>query len=143
MMSMYPLVSIGSVLVAMLAGAMSFFTLVIAPLIFIKLEPETAGRFVRAVFPWYYLIVIVTSLLAALLIFATWPLNATLLALVSSSAAYCRQALMPAINQHRDAVKAGDATANSIFNRLHRRSEIINTLQLLAIFAVVLHLSLI
>lgn len=142
-MSAELLISIGSTLVAMLAGVMLFFSLVIAPLIFIKLEAEAAGLFVRAVFPWYYLIIIVLALLAGLLLFSSWPLNATLLALVSSSAAYCRQSLMPAINRNRDAAKEGDVAANTLFKRLHRRSEIINVLQLVAVLAVILHLSLI
>ena len=38
-----------------LLGAMLFFSGVMAPLIFTKLEADVAGRFIRQVFPWYYL----------------------------------------------------------------------------------------
>ena len=41
---------------------MIFFSFVMAPLIFTKLEGEVAGRFIRAVFPWYYLFLGILSL---------------------------------------------------------------------------------
>lgn len=39
--------------VATLFGSMAFFTGVIAPLVFTKLEAAVAGGFIRALFPWY------------------------------------------------------------------------------------------
>lgn len=38
-----------------LLGAMLFFSCVMVPLIFTKLDADVAGRFIRQVFPWYYL----------------------------------------------------------------------------------------
>ena len=52
---------ITTVITGLLAGSMLFFSFVMAPLIFIKLEIREAGKFVRAVFPWYYLVVIALS----------------------------------------------------------------------------------
>jgi hypothetical protein len=69
------------------------------------------------------------------------PLNAGLLGLVAASTIYCRQSLMPRINEYRDRSKAGEEGTNKIFNNLHRRSEILNGLQLLAVVAVLLHLA--
>ena len=43
---------------AILVGSMVFFSWVMAPLIFIKLDETTAGPFVRSIFPWYYLVII-------------------------------------------------------------------------------------
>ena len=51
--------------VAGLWGGMLFFTAVFAPLVFLRLAPEVAGRFIRAVFPVYYLAMAVTSGVAA------------------------------------------------------------------------------
>ena len=64
-----------------------------------------------------------------------------LLLLVAASAIYCRQSLMPGINRQRDKSLSGDKEAGKLFNRLHKRSEIINGLQLLAVIAVLLHLA--
>ena len=132
---------IATVITGLLAGSMLFFSFVMAPLIFIKLEIREAGKFVRAVFPWYYLVVIALSGLGGIALVAIAPLNASLLFLVTISAIYCRQSLMPSINDHRDRSNTGKELANKIFNKLHRRSEVINGLQLLAAMAVLLHLS--
>ena len=130
-----------TVLSALLAGSMLFFSFVMAPLIFIKLEIKEAGRFVRAVFPWYYSLIIVLSGLGSLFLVAIAPLNAALLSLVAVSAIYCRQSLMPTINDHRDRSNTGEEGASKIFDKLHRRSEVLNGLQLLAAVAVLIHLS--
>ncbi len=130
-----------SVSTALLFGAMAFFSFLMAPLIFIKLEAEIAGKFVRAVFPWYYLTLICLSSISCLLLITIAPLNAGLLALVASSALYCRQILMPSINNFRDQAKSGDIKSNQSFERLHKRSEFLNYLQLIAVLAVMLHLS--
>ena len=132
---------IATVITGLLAGSMLFFSFVMAPLIFSKLEIREAGKFVRAVFPWYYLVVIALSGLGGIALVAIAPLNASLLFLVTISAIYCRQSLMPSINDHRDRSNSGEEVANKIFNKLHRRSEIINGLQLLATMAVLLHIS--
>lgn len=130
-----------TVLVALLAGSMLFFSFVMAPLIFIKLEIEAAGKFVRAIFPWYYLLIIILAAMGSLVLVVLAPLNAGLLALVAASTIYCRQSLMPSINEYRDRSKAGEAGTNKIFDKLHRRSEFLNGLQLLAVVAVLLHLA--
>ena len=132
---------IATVITGLLAGSMLFFSFVMAPLIFSKLEIREAGKFVRAVFPWYYLVVIALSGLGGIALVAFAPLNASLLFLVTISAIYCRQSLMPSINDHRDRSNSGEEVANKIFNKLHRRSEVINGLQLLATMAVLLHIS--
>lgn len=131
----------GIVLVALLVGSMLFFSFVMAPLLFIKLDIEVAGKFVRVVFPWYYLLIIALATVGSLVLVAIAPLNAGLLALVAASTLYCRQSLMPRINEYRDRSKAGETGTNKTFDKLHRRSEILNGLQLLAVVAVLLHLA--
>ena len=129
------------VLVALLAGSMLFFSFVMAPLIFIKLDIDVAGKFVRAVFPWYYLLILILAGLGALTLIAFAPINASLMLLTAGSTAYCRQYLMPQINDYRDRSRAGEAGTTEIFDKLHRRSEVLNGLQLLVVMAVLLHLA--
>lgn len=128
-------------LVALLAGSMLFFSFVMAPLIFIKLESREAGKLVRAVFPWYYLLIIVLSLLGSLALLRITPLNAGLLAAVAISTMYSRQILMPSINHYRDRSKSGEEGAKKVFDKLHLRSEILNVLQILTVVAVLVHLA--
>ena len=140
MNTIFMLEGVATVLVALLAGSMLFFSFVMAPLIFIKLDIDVAGKFVRAVFPWYYLLILVLAGLSALTLVAFAPLNAALMLLIAGSTAYCRQFLMPQINEHRDRSRAGESGATKIFDKLHRRSEVLNGLQVLAVMAVLLHL---
>ena len=47
--------------VGCLLGGMVFFPSVVAPRVFRVLEPDDAGRFLRALFPAYYLYLIITA----------------------------------------------------------------------------------
>jgi len=120
-------------------GGMTFFSAVVAPLVFTKLPLETAGAFIREVFPWYYLTMGLTTLLAVLLLLPVieagvgWPAALSVFALIGFVMA--RQVLMPRINEARDAELAGDAGAGKRFKRLHGVSVLINGAQWLAIFA--------
>lgn len=118
---------------ALLFGSMAFFSAVIAPLIFTKLDAETAGRFIRQVFPWYYLTIITLAVAAALsLTFSRGP-DAVALGAVAAAGVIARQVLMPRINRARDAADEGEAKARKRFSRLHRLSVWINAAQMLAV----------
>lgn len=120
-------------------GGMAFFAAVYAPLVFIKLEAEVAGQFIRQVFPAYYLAMGVTSLVAAAAL-AAGSTHGTgdvgLMILVFAGFLVVRQGLMPLINRTRDRHLAGDEAAGKQFQSLHRLSVIINTIQLLVVFLV-------
>jgi hypothetical protein len=124
---------------ALTFGGMTFFSAVMAPLVFTKLPFETAGAFIREVFPWYYLTMGVSSLIALLVLLPgvgaglAWPAALTALALVGFIVA--RQVLMPMINRARDAEVSGDPAAAQRFKRLHGLSVMINGVQWLAVLA--------
>ncbi len=135
-MMTHTLDALGLIATATLFGAMAFFSFVMAPLIFVKLDGASAGRFVRGIFPWYYLVVTVLSLLALAALAAVRPVDAAVMVLVAAGALVSRQVLMPLINRHRDAMLAGDAAAERRFTWLHRLSVWINAAQLLALLVV-------
>ncbi len=124
------------VAVASLLGGMVFFSAVMAPLVFTKLEAETAARFIRQVFPRYYVYVGSLSAVAALALAVHRPWDALAMALVAGAAAVSRQMLMPRINALRDRELAGDAAAAPRFAALHRATVVINVVQLLVAGAV-------
>lgn len=129
-------VTVGAQLIAGLAvavafGGMTFFSAVMAPLVFTKLPVGTAGAFIREVFPWYYLSIgVISALAAVLLLFASQQLAAALTIVVAFGFWYARQILMPRINSARDAGKP------RLFNRLHRFSVGINLVQWVLLAAV-------
>ena len=122
-------------------GGMLFFAFVMAPLIFTKLPGEVAARFIRQVFPVYYLAMGAASALAALLAALGHPVEAAVLAVVAAGFLAARQALVPRINALRDAHLAGDGAAGPRFERLHRVGVWLNGAQLVAVAVVLVRLS--
>jgi hypothetical protein len=139
---MHQLLSLKILAVVALAvcfGGMTFFSLVLAPLVFRKLPPQTAGAFIREVFPWYYLTMGTTTLVALLLLLPGisdgqgWsPLFS---AIALGGFVFARQVLMPMINRARDAKLTGDEQAGQRFKRLHALSVVLNAGQWLAVLA--------
>lgn len=121
-------------ILAALFGGMVAFSVLFAPLVFIKLEAATAGGFIRQVFPWYYLYVLVTAALGAVglaLIGAGWW-AVGVAAAIALLAFYTRWFLMAEINRLRDRELAGDAAAGAKFKTRHRLSVWINAAQMIA-----------
>ena len=118
---------------AILLGGMAAFSFLFAPLVFTKLPAETAGRFIRAVFPWYYLFVLGAAAAAALALAAAGagPGPWLAMAAVAVAGVVARELLMPVINRARDRQLAGEGSA-ARFDWLHRSSVAINLLQMAA-----------
>lgn len=117
---------------ALLFGGMAFFAALVAPIVFRALPPDLAGRFLRALFPRYYLWVLATAAAAAVALFPLSKPDAGIMAAIAGLAVWLRQVLMPRINALSDAAKAGDAEAGRGFDRAHRLSVAANLAQMLA-----------
>ncbi|MGF1612591.1 MAG: DUF4149 domain-containing protein [Gammaproteobacteria bacterium] len=122
---------------ALTFGGMTFFSVVMAPLVFTKLPPKIAGGFIRQVFPWYYLAMGTASLVALIGLLVNTGLRGNwetlLTALVLAGFVFARQMLLPLINRARDAELAGETGAHHRFTRLHGISVLINAVQWLAV----------
>lgn len=128
-------------LVALIAwvGSILFFSFGVAPIVFKVLSPNSAARFLRAIFPRYYAWGAIWCAVA-LASFVCGPLavpelrgrrvaaqEAVLIACILIML-YCGNVLVPAINAARDSGPAGDVR----FQRLHRRSVALNLVALVA-----------
>lgn len=122
---------------ALLFGAMAFFAAGVAPIVFRVLDAEAGGRFIRALFPIYYLWLLATSAAAAIALMPLSAVDAGMMAVLAGLTFWLRQSLMPRINLLSDAAKAGDAAAKREFDRAHRLSVVLNLLQMI-VAAVVL-----
>jgi hypothetical protein len=134
----YLLSLLAIVLVALLFGSMVFFAGVMAPLTHRKLPPEVAGAFLREVFPVYYLVLIVVSLLAAAASYKPNPIAAAALVLVAVGFLYSRLFLLPRINRLRD---EPETAGEGAFRRLHHQSVVINITQMVAALVILLALA--
>jgi hypothetical protein len=132
---------IGLVSAGAVAGGILLFASVIAPVTFAVLDAGAGQRFLRGVFPRYYLFLIVTSAVGALAIVAKHPRLGMLMAAIALSTVVIRQLVMPAINRARDAELAGDEAAGRRFRLLHRAAVIVNVAQLLVAIVVMARLA--
>ena len=134
----------GLVAVASVFGGMAFFAFVYAPLVFIKLGTEAGGRFIREVFPVYYVAMGAVSVAAAVLLaFGSVARGADALAMACIGIVFflVRFVLLPIINRNRDVGQAGDPAAKKRFDALHRASVIVNAIQMLAVLVVLVRYS--
>ena len=130
------------VIVGLVSGGMIFFAFFMAPLIFTKLPTNTAGKFIRDVFPLYYLVFgILFGLICILLMLSKLWLMAIVIAVCTLGFIFSRQVLMPLINNYRDKSLVQESYTR-MFTNLHRASVLINTIQLIAIFYIFVRFSL-
>lgn len=119
---------------AILLGAMLFFSAVVTPVAFKALEGDNISKYLRALFPHYYLVIIVCGALAALaLALDAHPVPSSLLAVVAAFALLMRQAVLPRLEALRAGRAAGEPVATRQFKRLHGLSMAVNLAQIVAV----------
>ena len=91
-------------LTSIILGIMLFFSFVVAPITFTVLNEESSRKFIRKIFPYYYNINLVISLLILIfyLTLKTFSLNFYLILVVTILFALSNYILMPLINKYRD-----------------------------------------
>ena len=118
-----------AVLVSIWVGSIIFFSAIIAPTVFKVLDEKSAGLFLRAFFPKYYIFGLIIGGLSLVLIFLlSIPVNTVLLALliVMIALTVTSKLMIPVINAARDMGEAGA----SRFRKLHAMSVMLNVLTL-------------
>lgn len=119
---------------AILLGAMLFFSFIVTPVAFRALEGEHISTYLRALFPHYYLVIIVCGAVSALMLaLAARPVPAAVMAMVAGFALLVRQGLLPRLDTLRAGRAAGDEEATRQFKRLHGLSMAINLVQIVAV----------
>ena len=121
-------------LTAIILGAMIFFSFVVAPTTFKLLDEENSRKFIRGIFPFYYLLNFTLSFVASVLFFLDQNLSIdfSLMASVSVLFAISNFILMPMINKFRD------NNEDKKFKISHFISVIINFIQLIFLVIILL-----
>ena len=131
-------------LLGALLGSMLFFAAIVAPTVFRALPGDTAGPFLRRLFPRYYLWGLALAVLCTLMaLLAGAPVLSGTCGLVALLFVYARQWLVPRINRERDRQLSGDDAAGALFRRLHLQSVLVNLLQILLLAAAMARLLLV
>ena len=121
-------------LTAVILGAMIFFSFVVAPTTFKLLDEENSRKFIRGIFPFYYLLNLILSFVASILFFLNQYLSTDFLLMVSVSVLFAISnfILMPMINKFRD------NNDDKKFKISHFISVIINFIQLIFLVIILL-----
>ena len=120
---------------SLLFGGMLLFSASFAAFLFKSLPSIKASALIRKAFPYFYIFVIITSLIAALLALASSLFSASILVLIALSTMPTRQMLMPAINA------ATDAKQKQHFLVLHGLSVVITLVHIVAVACVIVDLA--
>ena len=120
---------------AFLFGGMLLFASCFAAFLFKVMPVAEARILIRKAFPFFYLYVIATSLIAAILTAQADLINATILGAIALTTIPTRQVLMPAIN------KSTDSEDKKQFVQLHGLSVLITLAHIVASAFVLVRLS--
>ena len=104
---------------ALLFGGMVLYSFGFAAFVFNALPAEQAGPLIRRAFPHFYLFVLGTSLISAVLLLPSDLMSVLILSLIVATTLVARQILMPAINS------ATDSGQKRRFKLLHTLSVLI------------------
>ncbi len=122
-------------LTAAILGIMIFFSFVVAPVTFTTLSEENARKFIRKIFPFYYRVNFILSLLITLIYFfqESFNLEFYLILLVTILFFISNYILMPLINKFRD------NNQDKKFKYLHFISVAINFIQILILIFLLIY----
>ncbi|PDH20944.1 MAG: hypothetical protein CNC05_02315 [Pelagibacterales bacterium MED-G42] len=116
-------------LIAISLGAMIFFSFIVAPVIFKVLDAVNAGKFVRKIFPFYYMINLIILSLVVILFIYNSQINTDfyLVLFLALLFAFLLFILMPMINKFKD------NNEDKKFDFSHKFSVILNFVQMVGL----------
>ena len=118
---------VGLYLTSVILGTMVFFSFVVAPVTFTTLNEENARKFIRKIFPYYYLFNLTISILTILsfIIIKKFSIDFYLISLIAILFIISNFVLMPLINKYRD------TNQDKKFKYSHFISVVINFVQMI------------
>ena len=121
-------------LTSIVLGVMLFFSFVVAPVTFTALNEENARKFIRKIFPYYYIVnLAISSFVLIFFIFLKiFSLDFYLILSVAVLFAMSNFILMPLINKYRD------GNQDKRFKQLHFISVLINFVQMILLLIVLI-----
>ena len=125
---------VGLYLTSVILGTMVFFSFVVAPVTFTTLNEENARRFIRKIFPYYYLFNLIISILTILsfIIIKKFSIEFYLISFVAILFVISNFVLMPLINKFRD------TNQDKKFKYSHSISVVINFVQMILLVLILI-----
>ena len=124
----------GLYLTSVILGTMVFFSFVVAPVTFTTLNEENARKFIRKIFPYYYLYNLTISILTILsfVFIKKFSIDFYLISLIAILFVISNFVLMPLINKYRD------TNQDKKFKYSHFISVVINFVQMILLVLILI-----
>tara|TARA_B100001079_G_scaffold139025_1_gene119154 strand:+ start:36 stop:425 length:390 start_codon:yes stop_codon:yes gene_type:complete len=121
-------------LTSVILGTMVFFSFVVAPVTFTTLNEENARKFIRKIFPYYYLFNLTISILTILsfVFIKKFSIDFYLISLIAILFLISNFMLMPLINKYRD------TNQDKKFKYSHFISVVINFVQMILLVLILI-----
>jgi len=121
-------------LTSVILGTMVFFSFVVAPITFTTLNEKNARKFIRKIFPYYYLFNLTISILTILsfVFIKKFSIDFYLISLIAILFVISNFVLMPLINKYRD------TNQDKKFKYSHFISVVINFVQMILLVLILI-----
>ena len=109
-----------------ISGMILFQTAIVAPVVFTTLDAENASKFLRKIFPRFFMVIFILSIIALIVSSLFLSIQGIVIAAVTAISMIISYLVVPATN------KARDEDRSTVFRRLHTLTVVLTLFTLLA-----------
>ena len=114
------------ILSGIISGAILFQTAIVAPVVFTTLDAENASKFLRKIFPRFFMVIFILGISALIVSSVFLSIQGIVIAAVTTISMIISYLVVPATN------KARDEDRSTAFRRLHTLTVVLTLFTLLA-----------
>ena len=109
-----------------ISGMILFQTAIVAPVVFTTLDAENASKFLRKIFPRFFMVIFILGISALIVSSAILSMQGIIIAAITAISMFISYLVVPATN------KARDEERSKAFRRLHTLTVVLTLFTLLA-----------
>jgi hypothetical protein len=109
-----------------ISGMILFQTAIVAPVVFTTLDAENASKFLRKIFPKFFMVIFILGISALIVSSAILSIQGIIIAAITAISMFISYLVVPATN------KARDEERSKAFRRLHTLTVVLTLFTLLA-----------
>jgi hypothetical protein len=109
-----------------ISGMILFQTAIVAPVVFTTLDAENASKFLRKIFPRFFMVIFILGISALIVSSAILSIQGIIIAAITAISMFISYLVVPATN------KARDEERSKAFRRLHTLTVVLTLFTLLA-----------
>ena len=114
------------ILSGVISGMILFQTAIVAPVVFTTLDAENASKFLRKIFPRFFMVIFILGISALMVSSVILSIQGIIIAAITAISMFISYLVVPATN------KARDEERSTAFRRLHTLTVVLTLFTLLA-----------